>query len=80
MDRNSIYNYIESRNPGAAIALDQEFERKAQLLTRHPYLGRPGTSPLTRELVIRPNYILYYTISDSRISITRIRHAAQQLR
>lgn len=77
-DRNIIYSYIEARNPRAALALDELFSKKSQLLARHPYMGRPGAIPNTRELVVHPNYVLFYAITRTHISIMRVKHVAQK--
>jgi toxin ParE1/3/4 len=77
-DREAIYDYIESDNPRAALELDEQFARRAtQLLTR-PMIGRPGRVPTTRELVVRPNYVLVYDLDGDMIRILRVLHAAQQ--
>ena len=41
-DRDAIFDYIEADNPAAAAALDELFSEKAERLTDHPKLGRPG--------------------------------------
>lgn len=41
-DREGIYDYVESENPLAALALDELFSDKADLLVDHPYSGREG--------------------------------------
>ena len=80
VDRDAIYSYIEARNPRAALILDREFDKKTQLLAQHPYLGRPSATPQMRELIIHPNYILFYTVTSTHISVAHIKHVAQQPR
>jgi toxin ParE1/3/4 len=77
-DRRAIYAYIESNNPRAALALDARFTERAAQLVTHPFIGRPGRVPDTRELVAHPNYILIYDVVDQRVRILRLLHAAQQ--
>jgi toxin ParE1/3/4 len=77
-DRNRIYDYIESDNPRAAVELDQQFERRAAQLITHPMIGRGGRVENTRELVVRPNYLLIYDIEGDTIRILRVLHAAQR--
>lgn len=77
-ERAAIYSYIEARNPRAALALDQQFTEKAQLLTRHPYMGRAGRMAGTRELVAHPNYLLQYAITPMHIRILGVKHVARQ--
>ena len=68
----------EADNPRAAIELDEQFSRRASQLISHPMAGRAGRVPSTRELVVRPNYILIYDMDGETIRILRVLHAAQQ--
>ena len=50
---------------------------------RHPELGRngrPGLPEWLRELVVHPNYIVFYRVlAEARtVEILRVKHAAQQ--
>jgi len=78
LDREAIYDYIEADNPIAALALDELFEKKADRLTDHPGLGRPGRVPGTRELVVHQNYILIYDLAGDLVRVLRVLHAARQ--
>ncbi len=71
-------DHIAQDNPAAALALDEEFEAKADLLPEHPTLYKPGRMKGTREIVVRPNYIMVYAIQGNTIVILRVLHAAQQ--
>jgi len=71
-------DHIAQDNPAAALALDEEFEAKADQLPKHPTLYKPGRMKGTREIVVRPNYIMVYAIQGSTIVILRVLHAAQQ--
>ena len=77
-DRERIMNTIARDNPAAAIALDEEFESKAEQLPQHPKLYKPGRVKGTREMVVRPNYVIVYRIQGRAISILRVIHAAQR--
>lgn len=77
-DRETIYDHIESRNPVAALALDELFEEKAGRLTDHPHMARAGRVPDTRELVAHQNYILVYDVTVAMVRILRVLHAARQ--
>ena len=79
-DRDAIFDYIEADNPAAAAALDELFSEKAERLTDHPKLGRPGRVEGTRELVVHENYILVYDIVGDLTRILRVLHAARQRR
>ena len=77
-DRDAIFDYIEADNPAAAAALDELFSEKAERLTDHPKLGRPGRVEGTRELVVHENYTLVYDIVGDLTRILRVLHAARQ--
>jgi addiction module RelE/StbE family toxin len=77
-DRNAIYDDIEPDNPRAAVELDRQFERRAAQLVAHPMIGRVGRVENTRELVVRPNYLLIYDVEGDTIRILRVLHAARQ--
>lgn len=77
-DRESIYDYIESDNPVAALALDELFSNQALLLTSYPGLGRLGKVIGTRELVVHPNYILVYDSVDECLRVLRVLHASMK--
>ena len=77
-DRRAIYDYIESDDPAAALALDDLFSAIANRLLDHPRLGRPGRVTDTRELVAHQNYILIYDTTADRVRILRVLHAANQ--
>lgn len=77
-DRKKIREYIVQRAPAAALALDELFSEKANLLLDHPNLGRTGRVPGTRELVAHRNYILVYDLSGDAVRVLRLLHAARQ--
>lgn len=79
-DREAILDYIAKDNLAAAIALDDEIEAKAEQARQRPELYKPGRVRGTREVVIRPNYVLVYRIEDEggTLSVLRVMHAAQQ--
>ncbi len=79
-DRDAIMNYIAEDNPVAAVELDDEFEEKAELARQRPSLYRPGRMPGTREIIVRPNYVVVYRIADDgdTVVVLRVLHAAQQ--
>jgi len=79
-DRDAIMNYIAEDNPVAAVELDDELEEKAELARQRPGLYRPGRMPGTREIIVRPNYVVVYRIEDdgNTAAVLRVLHAAQQ--
>ena len=77
-DREKIFDFIETDNPAAALALDQLFSEATARLVNHPDLGRPGRVSGTRELVAHHNYILIYDVAGDALRVLRILHAARQ--
>ncbi|EBQ8602458.1 type II toxin-antitoxin system RelE/ParE family toxin [Salmonella enterica] len=78
MDRENIMDYISQDNPQAAIDLDDEFETAAERARGNPDMYKPGRVKDTREIVVRPHYILVYQTEESVLTVLRILHAAQQ--
>ena len=77
-DRDAIMAYIAQDNPTAAIELDLEFEAKAENARRRPTLYKPGRMKSTREIVVRPNYVMVYRVAGDVVEVLRVLHAAQQ--
>ncbi len=79
-DREAIMDYIGADNPVAAIELDDAFEEKAELARQRPTLYRLGRIAGTREIVVRPSYVMVYRIEDEggTVAVLRVLHAAQQ--
>ena len=79
-DREFIMDYIAKDNPTAAVELDDDFEGKAEQARQRPTLFRAGRVKGTREIVVRPNYVMVYRVEDNggTVAILRVLHAAQQ--
>lgn len=76
-DLMAIVDYISDDNPDAALALMEEIQNKVAQLTAHPKRCRPGRVEGTRELVVRPNYIVVYAENAAAVTVIRVLHAAQ---
>ena len=77
-DLLEIIAYIADDNPDAAQALKDEIESKTAQLPAHPKLYKPGRMKGTREMVIRPNYVVIYQDTKTEITILRVLHTARQ--
>jgi len=79
-DRDRIFDHIAKDNPAAALALDEAVEAQADNAALSPKLYKPGRVPGTREIVVRPNYIMIYQVDDESgtLCVLRVLHAAQQ--
>ncbi|UAN65646.1 type II toxin-antitoxin system RelE/ParE family toxin [Serratia sp. JSRIV006] len=75
-DRENIMDYISQDNPRAAIALDDEFETAAERACYSPDMYKAGRIKGTRELVVRPHYILIYQTEGDVLTVLRVLHAA----
>ena len=83
-DLRAIVLHIGRDNPTRARSFGQELRDKIKPLAQHPELGRegrPGLPDWLRELVVHPNYIVFYRVqAEARIiEILRVKHAAQQM-
>ena len=76
-DLMAIVDYISDDNPDAALALMEEIEGKVAQLTAQPKRCRPGRVEGTRELVVRPNYIVIYVETAATVMVLRVLHASQ---
>ncbi|MDP1616804.1 type II toxin-antitoxin system RelE/ParE family toxin [Phenylobacterium sp.] len=74
----AIVDYISDANPDAAQRLKDELEHKVSKLPDRPRLYRPGRVAGTREMVVRPNYIVVYAEDERAVVILRVLHATQQ--
>ena len=77
-DLLAIVDYISDDNPDAAQRLKDDIEAKTSKLPDHPKLYRAGQVAGTREMVVRPNYVVVYAEDARAVSILHALHAAQQ--
>ena len=71
--------YLMQHSQMAALKLAETLERQLNVLSQHPYLGRPGRVLSTRELVISGTpYIAVYRVNATagRIEILHFLHGA----
>jgi addiction module RelE/StbE family toxin len=76
-DLLQILDYIGDRNLVAALELNQAIETATSALPEHPYLYRCCRLPDTREIVVHPNYLVVYRVTD-QIQILSVLHARQE--
>ena len=74
---SEILEYISDRNLVAASELYKNIEAAISALPQHPYLYRFGRGPGTREIVVHPNYLVVYRVTN-RIEIVTVLHARQE--
>ena len=83
-----IVEWIKARNPAAAAKVGRHILDSVEALLNHPYMGKPGRSPDTRELVItRYPYLIVYGVEPDAetpppqpqtVFILRVLHGAMQ--
>ncbi len=73
----AILEYIVERNIAAASDLREAIETATTAVPQHPYLYRLGRVLGTREIVVHPNYLVIYRITD-RVEILSVLHARQE--
>jgi toxin ParE1/3/4 len=74
-----IRSYVAQDKPEAAARLATRIVAVVEALSEHPYLGRVGTEPDIRELVIGGTpHIVLYRVQAGRVIISTIWHGAQR--
>ena len=79
-----IIEWLNAINPAAAARVGRQILGSVEHLAEHPYLGKPGRSPDTRELgVPRFPYLVVYSVTPGatasdppQIYILRVLHGA----
>lgn len=77
-DREHIMQRIAGDNPMAAIHLDALFETYAESARQQPQLYKAGRITGTREIVVKPNYVMVYRVQGEQVEVVRILHSRQQ--
>jgi toxin ParE1/3/4 len=73
-----IRTFVARDKPDAAERLATRIVAIVELLKEHPYIGRAGTEPGVRELVVGGTpYLIFYRVRAKRVTITTIWHGAQ---
>lgn len=76
-----IREYVARDKPDAAEKLATRIVTLVEALKEHPYLGRAGSEPGVRELLVGGTpYLIFYRVRASRVTITTIWHGAQSKR
>jgi len=76
-----IAAYIALDKPDAAARLATRIVSVVEALKTHPYIGRSGSAPGVRELVIGGTpYVALYRATDTRVTILTIWHGVQRMK
>jgi toxin ParE1/3/4 len=74
-----IHAYVALDNPKAAERLATRIVAMVEALRLHPYLGRAGTEPGVRELIIGGTpYVVVYRARRNEVLISTIWHTSQE--
>jgi toxin ParE1/3/4 len=74
-----IRAFVALDKPEAAERLAVRIVAAVEALRLHPYLGRAGQEPGTRELVVgRTPFVVLYRVRGKRVLISTIWHGAQK--
>jgi len=77
-DRTAIWDYLEARDPDAALRIDRLFSDAVAGLIDFPMLGHEGKIAGTRELTPHRSYRLVYEVVDDTVWILVLIHTARQ--
>ncbi|SOB77093.1 addiction module toxin, RelE/StbE family [Marinobacter sp. LV10R510-11A] len=77
-DLIEIIDYIDQRNPIAALSLHSEILRTVESLPAAPLIFKGGRVTGTREAVVHPNYLVVYQAGVEFVDILRILHSRQE--
>lgn len=78
LDLVDVIDYIEQRDAFASARLHDEIVQAAEKLSDAPYLYRAGRVSGTREVVVRPNYLIVYRVGINSVDVLRVLHARQK--
>ncbi|HEV2561499.1 MAG TPA: type II toxin-antitoxin system RelE/ParE family toxin [Rhizomicrobium sp.] len=81
-DSQRVYEFLESKNPGAAARAMSAIWAKLELLEHMPGLGHKTRSPRIRQITVqfgKRGYVVRYTIreADGALLILRIWHGRE---
>lgn len=79
-DLAKIITYIAQENPAAARRLKASIQASVLPVAEHPYVYKGGRVANTREIVVRPNYVVVYRVTASAVEVINVVHARQKYR
>ena len=79
-----IVEWLNARNPAAAATVGRRILDPIEMLNDHPFLGKPGRSPDTREIGVAAfPYLVVYSLEPAetgfevpQVAILRVLHGA----
>jgi toxin ParE1/3/4 len=79
-DLLEIYRFLAERSPAAAESVSHAFDRKFELLSEFPFIGRVRSSLAAgiRSVVAHP-YVIFYMAEPDQITIVRVLHGHRDI-
>jgi len=78
LDMSRIGRHIAADSPAHAAALLDRIEKGVLRLATYPKIGKMGTRPGTRVLVVHAHYLVVYRVLSDSIYILTIKHVARK--
>jgi toxin ParE1/3/4 len=76
-DRAAIWDYLQARDPHAALRMDRLFRDAVAALADFPLLGHEGEIAGTRELTPHRSYRIVYEVIEDTVWILVLIHSAR---
>tara|TARA_E500000318_G_scaffold16085_1_gene16394 strand:- start:106 stop:390 length:285 start_codon:yes stop_codon:yes gene_type:complete len=78
-DLREIIDYIDERNPAAALRTYQLISGSVSQLATHPFIGRNGRVAHTREMIVNGTpYLVAYSLGANTVTVIAVLHAARR--
>jgi len=78
-DLREIIDYIDERNPEAALRTYQLISGSVSQLATHPFIGRNGRVVDTREMIVNGTpYLIAYSLGVNTVTVIAVLHAARR--
>lgn len=78
-DLLKIVEYVADENMSAAINLSNEIKAKVSKLGEHPNMYKQSSRVNgLREMVVHPNYLVFYRVTSQSVEIVNIVHTKRQ--
>ena len=77
-DLFAIVAYIAEDSAAAAQSVKDDIEAHAVRAQAQPTLYKPGRMKGTREVVVRPSYVIVFRVAAGAVIVLRVLHTAQQ--
>lgn len=73
----NLLEFVGEPNASAAARLKDLIDEALRRACQFPEIGRSGRIAGTRELIVHPNYVVVYQITETTIEVLRLLHARQ---